>query len=118
MKSSNMIAEMAINEVRAFHKMYEALIHRGYKHGDIMNEICMSMNNDIIEVIYNIKSPDVEFDMCKYHGRFDNLLYSVDDILMLASYLEREDVEEIIGNVQKQFIRSLDKLFEEYTPAK
>lgn len=118
MKSSKMIVEMCINEVRAAHELYEALLSREYDFNELMADISMSMNHDIIEVVHAVKSPDVDFDMCKYYERFDNLLYKVHSVLMIAGYIDRADVEEMIENIKKQFIKIIDKLVEEYTPAK
>ena len=116
MKTAKMIATMAINEVRAVQEMYEALLSREYNFTELLADICMEMNLDIIRTIDAIKGTDREFDMTKYHERFDNLMYKVHSILMIAGYIEREDVEEMISNIEKQFIKSLDTLFEEYTP--
>jgi hypothetical protein len=109
-----MIATMAINEVRAAHEMYEALLAREYNFTELIADIAMEMNCDIINTIHAVKSTEVEFDMCKYHERFDNLLYKVHSILMIAGYIDRSDVEEMISNIENQFIKSIDNLVEEY----
>ncbi|MCK9319505.1 hypothetical protein [Methanoculleus sp.] len=117
MKTAKMIATMAINEVRAAHEMYEALLSREYNFNELIADICMEMNHDIINTIHGVKSTEVDFDMCKYHERFDNLLYKVHSILMIAGYIDRADVEEMINNIEKQFIKSIEQVIEEYIPA-
>jgi len=114
MKTAKMIVTMVINEVRAAHEMYEALLAREYDFNQIMADICMSMNNDIISTIYAIKSTDVEFDMLKYHQRFDAMVYKVHSTLMIASYMDRADVEEIINNIEIVFVKNIEGLIEEY----
>jgi hypothetical protein len=117
MKTAKMIATMAINEVRAAHEMYEALLSREYNFNELIADITMEMNHDIINTIHAVKSTEVDFDMNKYHERFDNLLYKVHSILMIAGYIDRSDVEEMISNIEKQFIKSLEQVIEEYIPA-
>jgi hypothetical protein len=115
MKSSKMIVEMCLNEVRAAHEMYEALLSREYDFNELLADISMSMNYDIIEVVHAVKSPDVDFDMCQHVQQFDSLMYKLHSILMIETYLNSEDVEEMISNIKKQFIKSIDKLVDEYT---
>ncbi len=115
MKSSKMIVTMVINEVRAAHELYEALLCREYDFNQLMADISMSMNHDIIEVVHAVKSPDVDFDMGRHVQQFDSLMYKIHSILMIETYLNREDVEEMIENIKIQFIKSIDKLVDEYT---
>lgn len=117
MKSSKMIVEICLNEVRAAHEMYEALLAREYNFNELMADIAMEMNHDIMNTIHGVKSTEVDFDICKYHEHFDNLLYKVHSILMIAGYIDRADVEEMINNIENQFIKSLEQVIEEYTPA-
>lgn len=109
---------MCLNEVRAAHKLYEALLSREYDFNELLADISMSMNHDIIEVVHAVKSPDVDFDMCNHVRQFDSLMYKVHSILMIETYLNSEDVEEMIENIEKQFIKAIDKIIDQYTPEK
>jgi predicted NAD-dependent protein-ADP-ribosyltransferase YbiA (DUF1768 family) len=110
-----MIVTMVINEVRAAHELYEALLSREYDFNQLMADISMSMNHDIIEVVHAVKSPDVDFDMGRHVQQFDYLMYKIHSILMIETYLNREDVEEMISGIEKQLVKRIDQLIEEYS---